>query len=289
MKYTFMRQHEAVFEVTIMCRVLAVQRSSYYAWRKRADGGRDGADAPLVAQIRQLHQRSRATYGYRRITAALRAQGMVCNRKRVARLMRLHELVGCDRRRRQRPRTTQADPNAPICTNVVARQFVADAPNRLWVTDITYLATQEGWLYLAALQDVYSRKIVGWAMSERVDTDLVEAAWQMALLHRQPPAGLVHHSDRGCQYTSARYRALLAAHRVVMSMSRAGDCYDNAMQESFFATLKAECASTPFATRAQARTALFDYIEVFYNRQRLHSALGYRSPEQFEQQFASLC
>lgn len=284
MRYAFIQQHAAQFEVTIQCRVLGVSASGYYAWRTHGPR-RQQADAPLLEAIQVVHQQSRQSYGYRRITAALRQQGTICNPKRVARLMRQADLRGCDRRTRRRPRTTQADPSAPMSVNVVARQFSARAPNQLWVTDITYIDTHEGWLYLAALQDVYSRKIVGWAMHDQLDTRLVEAAWRMALLHRQPPAGLVHHSDRGCQYTSARYRALLTQQHVVMSMSRAGDCYDNAMQESFWATLKAECAAQPFATHQQARSALFDYIEVFYNRQRLHSALGYRSPEAFERQF----
>jgi putative transposase len=284
MRYTFIQQHATTFEVTIQCRVLGVSASGYYAWRKRP-ATQQQADAVGVAHIRSVHQQSRQTYGYRRITAALRQQGKVYNHKRVARLMRLADLRGCDRRTRRRPRTTQADPSASVSANVVARQFSAHAPNQLWVTDITYIDTHQGWLYLAALQDVFSRKIVGWAMHDQLDTRLVEAAWRMALLHRQPPAGLIHHSDRGCQYTSARYRVLLSQQPIVMSMSRTGDCYDNAMQESFWATLKAECAAQPFATHQQARSALFDYIEVFYNRQRLHSALGYRSPEQFERQF----
>jgi putative transposase len=283
MKYRFIEQHAVQFEVRLQCRVLGVSASGYYAWRKRPVT-RQQADAPLVTSIQAVHQQSRGTYGYRRITAALRAQGVGCNRKRVARLMRLADVRGCDRRRR-RPRTTQADPTAPVTANLLARAFTADAPNQKWVSDITYIDTAEGWLYLAAIEDVYSRKIVGWAMGTRLDTDLVETALRMALLHRQPPAGLLLHSDRGCQYTSARYRTLLAHHQVTASLSRAGDCYDNALSESFWATLKAECASKPFATRAQAHSALFDYIEVFYNRARLHSALGYHTPAQVEAQF----
>lgn len=284
MRYAFIADHRHEFEVRVMCRVLAVSASGYYAWCKRPASKQAQANARLVEQIRHLHQHSRQTYGYRRMTAALRLHGISYNRKRVARLMRVAQLHGCDRRKR-RPRTTQAEPDAAVTANVLARAFTASAPNQKWVSDITYIDTAEGWLYLAAIEDVYSRKLVGWAMSERVDTDLVEAALRMALLHRQPPTGLLHHSDRGCQYTSARYRALLAQHHIVVSMSRAGECYDNAVPESFWATLKAECATQPFATRAQARSALFDYIEVFYNRQRLHSTLDYRSPEQFEQQF----
>ena len=171
-----------------------------------------------------------------------------------------------------------------MATNVLARDFSAEAPNQKWLSDISYIATQEGFLYLASLEDVYSRKIVGWAMAEHLQTALVERAFQMALRQRKPPVGLLHHSDRGSQYASDDYRKLLAKHQVTVSMSRSGNCYDNAMKESFFATLKTECASRPFVTRAEARTAVFEYIEGFYNRQRLHSALGYLSPEQFEQQ-----
>jgi transposase InsO family protein len=172
-----------------------------------------------------------------------------------------------------------------VADNLLGRDFTAQAPNQKWLGDITYIATQEGWLYLASLEDVCSRRIVGWAMDERLKGELVERALRMALARRQPAKGLLHHSDRGSQYAAHPYRRLLAQEGVLVSMSRTGNCYDNAMKESFFATLKAECASRPFATRAEARTAIFEYIEVFYNRQRLHSALGYLSPEQFEQQF----
>ena len=197
--------------------------------------------------------------------------------------MRLSGIHGCERRRR-RPITTQSRHDHPVATNVLARDFSAEAPNQKWLGDISYIATQEGFLYLASLEDVYSRKIVGWAMAEHLQTSLVERAFQMALRQRKPPMGLLHHSDRGSQYASDDYRKLLAKHRVTVSMSRSGNCYDNAMKESFFATLKTKCASRPFFTRAEARTAVFEYIEGFYNRQRLHSALGYLSPEQFEQQ-----
>lgn len=283
MKWAFIAEHEGEFEVKIMCRVLEVSVSGYYAWRKRPASARAQANRELVEHIRRLHADSRQTYGSRRIHAALRQQGIGCNHKRVARLMRLHGIRGCDRRKR-RPVTTHSRHEYPVAANILARDFSTDAPNRKWLGDISYIDTREGFLYLASLEDTFSRKIVGWAMEEHLESVLVEQAMHMALTRRQPEEGLLHHSDQGSQYASDAYRALLEAHHVTVSMSATGNCYDNAMKESFFATLKTECASQPFATRAQARTAVFEYIEVFYNRQRLHSALGYLSPEQFEQQ-----
>lgn len=267
-----------------MCRVLAVSVSGYYAWRKRPLSLRERSNAVLVAQLRQVHAASRQTYGYRRVQAALRQQGVVCNRKRVARLMRLHHLHGILRRKR-RPITTRSGHALPVAANHLRQDFTAEAPNRKWVGDISYIDTDEGFLYLASLEDVFSRKIIGWAMAEHMETALVEQALHMALTRRQPLPGLLHHSDQGSQYASHAYQTRLAEQAMLMSMSRRGNCYDNALMESFFATLKRECASSPFATRDQARTAIFEYIEVFYNRQRLHSALNYLSPEQFERQF----
>ena len=281
MKYHFMAAHCAEFQVRVMGRVLQVSVGGYYAWRQRGPSQQATANAGLSEQVQAVHQASRQTYGSRRVTAALRAQGTVCNRKRVARLMRQLALRGCDRRKR-RPRTTQPDGTPAAAPNRLERNFSASAPNRTWVGDITYLDTDEGWLYLAALEDVFSRKIVGWAMSDRINSALVEAALRMALGTRQPKPGLIHHTDQGRQYLSTDYQDLLAAHHALVSLSRPGNCYDNAMSESFWATLKSECATGPFATRAEARTTIFEYIEVFYNRQRLHSALGYRSPAQFE-------
>jgi len=270
-----------------MCRVLEVSVSGYYAWRKRPKSARVQTNAALVEHIRRVHADSRQTYGSPRIHAALRQQGIICNHKRIERLMRLHAIRGCERRKR-RPVTTQSRHAYPVAANMLARDFTAAAPNRKWLGDISYIDTAEGFLYLASLEDVFSRKIVGWAMDEQMETILVEQAMHMALARRQPEVGLLHHSDQGSQYASDAYRALLAAQHITVSMSGVGNCYDNAMKESFFATLKTECASQPFASRAQARTAIFEYIEVFYNRQRLHSALGYLSPEQFEQQFYTI-
>ena len=264
-----------------MCRVLGVSESGYYAWRRRPPSARAEANRALVEQIRRIHQESHQTYGSPRIRAALRAQGVICNQKRVARLMRLHNIRGCDRRRRRRT-TTQSHHRYPVAANLLQRDFTAEAPNRKWLGDISYIDTREGTLYLASLEDVFSRKIVGWAMDDHMETALVERALRMALAQRRPAAGLLHHSDQGSQYASDAYRDLLVERDIVASMSRIGDCYDNPMKESFFATLKTECATEPFATRAEARTTVFEYIEVFYNRQRLHSALGYRSPEHFE-------
>lgn len=267
-----------------MCRVLGVSVSGYYAQRQRPPSARAEANAVLVEQIRRVHADSRQTYGSPRLHAALRQQAIICNHKRVERLMRLHGIRGCDRRKR-RPVTTQSRHSYPVAANILQRDFTAESPNCKWLGDISYIDTQEGFLYLASLEDVFSRKIVGWAMDAHLETSLVERALRMALARRQPKAGLLHHSDRGSQYASGAYRALLEKQHITVSMSAVGNCYDNAMKESFFATLKTECASHPFATRAQARTAIFEYIEGFYNRQRLHSALGYLSPEQVEQRF----
>ncbi|MBE0689099.1 MAG: IS3 family transposase [Anaerolineae bacterium] len=284
LRYAFIVGHEAEFEVKIMCRVLQVSMSGYYAWRKRKPSQRTQDDALLVGHIRRVHAASRQTYGSPRVHAALRQQSIICSRKRVARLMQLHGIRGCHRHRRC-PTTTHSNHDQPVAANILARDFSASAPNQKWLGDISYIDTLEGFLYLASLEDAYSRRIVGWAMADHMDTRLVERALHMACGQRRPQPGLLHHSDRGSQYASSDYRALLATHGIIVSMSRAGNCWDNAMMESFFATLKSECATQPFATRAQARTVIFEYIEGFYNRQRLHSALGYRSPEQFEHSF----
>ncbi len=279
----FIHAEKAIYPVTLLCRVLGVARSGYYAWTRRAVSARARADEGLIAQIAAVHGRSRRTDGAPRVHAALRASGVRCARKRVARLMREAGLVGCHRRRRAR--TTVADPTQAPAPNLVARDFTASAPNRLWIGDITYVATGEGWLYLAVLVDVYSRRVVGWAMADHLRAELATEALTMALQRRRPRAGLVHHTDRGCQYTAETYRALLAAHGVTVSMSRAGECLDNAMAESFFATLKAEVGDArPWPTRAAARQAIFEWLEVWYNRQRRHSALGYRSPVAWEEQ-----
>ncbi len=265
-----------------MCAVLKVSSSGYYAWRKRTASQRDQHNALLVERMRAIQKACRGTYGSPRMTAELRAQGIVCNRKRVARLMRLHGLNVQLRRRHKR--TTRSNPNALAAPNHLNRDFRATAPNRKWLSDITYIQTREGWLYLAVVLDLFSRKIVGWAMSTHINDRLTCAALQMAIQHRQPaPGKLLHHSDRGAQYTALQYRDTLAQIQAQISMSRRGDCYDNAPPESFFATLKTELIHrTVYLTRNQARADIFDYIEVFYNRFRRHSALHFLSPCDFE-------
>jgi transposase InsO family protein len=287
-RYRFIHAERATYPVAVLCRVLRVSRAGYYAWAGRGASARARADEDLVAQIAAVHARSRATYGTPRVHAALRAAGVRTSRRRVARLMRAAGLAGCCRRRRVR--TTVADPAAVPAPNLVARHFAAPAPDRLWLGDITYVATQEGWLYLAILLDAHSRRVVGWAMADHLRTELALEALAMALHARRPAPGLVHHTDRGCQYTAAAYRARLASAGLVCSMSRSGECLDNAMAESFFATLKAELIDARvWPTRAAARTAIFEWIEVFYNRQRAHSALDYRPPAIFEEVLLLSC
>lgn len=282
MIYKFMAEHEHEFRIQRMCRVLGVGRSGYYAWCSRSASQRLQEDEVLLAKIQKEHQISRGTYGSPRIHAALQKQGVKCSQKRVARLMRLHKITG---RKRQKRRlvTTQRDRGAIPAPNLLNQEFYALAPDQKWVSDITYIETAEGWLYLASILDLFSRKVVGWAMADHMEASLVEDALQMALQQRQPEAGLLHHSDQGRQYTSVGYQNRLANARCQVSMSRTGNCYDNAAMESFFGTLKTECATQPFATRAQARTAIFEFIEAWYNRQRLHSSLDYLSPMEFEQ------
>jgi len=276
MIYKFMAEQESEFRIERMCRVLGVGRSGYYDWRSRPTSQRAQANEALLVKIQTEFQISRETYGSPRIHAALQRQEVKCGRKRVARLMRLHRIIARKRQRR-RPMTTQREAGAVPAPNLLNREFSALVPNQKWVTDITYIETAEGWLYLASILDLFLRKIVGWAMADH------EEAWNMALLQRQPQAGLLHHSDQGRQYTRATYQSRLAISECQVSMSRAGNCYDNAAMESFLGTLKTECATQPFATRAQARPAIFEYIEAWYNRQRLHSSLGYLSPLEFEQ------
>ncbi len=261
--------------------MLGVARSGYDAWARRGVSARARADEELAAKIARVHEERRRIYGAPRIHAALRAGGVRCGSRRVARLMRAAGLVG--RHRRRRARTTVADPGRPPAPNLVARDFAAPAIDRLWSGDITYVPTWAGWLYVAVLLDACSRRVVGWAMADHLPTELATDALTMALRARQPPAGLVRHTDRGCQYSAHNYQALLTRRGGIASMSRAGDCYDNAMAESFFATLKAELIDArPWPTRRAAQQAIFEWIEVFYNRQRLHSALGFQNPVTFE-------
>jgi putative transposase len=281
MKYTFIAAHAEQFAIQRMCRLLAVQRSGYYAWQHRWPSSRAQANQALMELIRTEHRTSRKTYGSPRIQVVLQRQGIACGRHRIARLMRLDGLYA-RRRRKTHPITTQRQAGVIPAPNRLNQVFSALSPNQKWVSDFTYIETGEGWLYLAVVLDLFSRKVIGWAMSETMDTALVETALRMALLTRRPPGGLLHHSDQGSQYTSAVYLNCLTATAIQLSMSRVGNCYDNAVMESFFSTLKTECVTAPFATRAVAHTSLFEYIEVWYNRQRLHSTLGYYSPVDFE-------
>lgn len=282
MKYAFMTAHEQDFSVKAMCRVLGVQRSGYYAWKKRPMSVREQANQALLEKIQEAFALSRSTYGSVRIQRHFLNAGQVYSRHRVARLMKKAHLTPV-KAAHWHPQTTRQQPGSRTAPNLLNQEFKAARPNEKWVGDITYIKTAEGWLYLAAILDLYSRRVVGWAMRERLDAKLVESAWRMAVINRHPPAQLLHHSDRGSQYTSEAYWNLLQAAQCQISMSRTGNCYDNAAMESFFATLKGECANRRFSTKTEARSAIFEYIEVWYNRQRLHSALGYLSPVQFEQ------
>jgi transposase InsO family protein len=277
---------KAEHTILLLCQVLTVSPSGYYDWQSRrtAPGPRATQDQKLAQQIQVIHQRSRQTYGSPRIVMELRKEGKRHGRNRIARLMSEEGLCG-RQRRRYRVQTTDSNHDHPIAPNRLAQAAAPTARNQVWVADITYIHTRQGWLYLAAILDLYSRRIVGWAMSERIDTPLVLKALRMALLHRNAPTELLFHSDRGVQYASADYRAALAKAGLVASMSRRGNCYDNAFIESFWSTLKLELVyRRDFAKPQDARSEIFDYIETFYNRQRAHSALGCISPVDFELQ-----
>jgi putative transposase len=280
-KFELIDAQKARFPLSFMCRQLGVSRAGFYAWKRRPESERQKADRALAAEVAAVHQRSRGTYGSPRVHAELRARGHRVSRKRVARLMSQQELAA--RGRRRFVRTTDSRHAQPVAPNLLERDFSPGQPNSSWATDITYVWTRQGWLYLAVVLDLFSRLVVGWAMGEHIDRHLVLRALDMALKGRQPPRGLVHHSDRGSQYASDDYQQALASRGIQCSMSRKGNCWDNAVAESFFSSLKMELVhDADFATREQARAALFEYIEVFYNRQRRHSSLGYLSPVDFE-------
>lgn len=282
MRYQFIRAHAAQFPLTQLCDVLGVSRSGYYAWRTRPVSARAQEDARLLAQMTAIHQQSRQTYGHRRIHADLQQAGETCGKGRVARLMRHGKLVA--RLRRKHRTTTDSSHQEPVAPKRLDRQFAVTAPDQVWVSDITYISTWEGWLYLATVMDLGTRQIVGWSMGTTLERSLVLNALTDALQRRHPAPGLLHHSDRGSQYASREYQQLLADHGLLASMSRTGNCWDNAPMESFFHSLKTELVyGTVYRTRAQARQEIFEYIEVWYNRQRLHSALGYLTPNQYEQ------
>ena len=282
MKYAFMAAHEGEFTVKAMCHVLGVQRSGYYAWKRRPPSAREQANQELLKKIREAFEISRHTYGSLRIRHYWLRKGYSFSRHRIGRLMKKAQLTPL-KATKWHPQTTQQRLGARTAPNLLNQDFIASGTNQKWAGDITYIETAEGWLYLAVILDLYSRRVVGWAMRDRLDTNLVESAWRMAVVNRRPPAQLMHHSDRGSHYTSEAYWNLLLAAQCQVSMSRTGNCYDNAAIESFFATLKGECATQPFKTKSDARSSIFEYIEGWYNRQRLHSSLGYLSPVEFEQ------
>lgn len=286
MKFRFLQEQLTAYPVRLACRVLGVSPAGYYAWRQRPVSRQARRREDLAVKIRQVHQAHRRVYGSPRVHRALRAQGQVVSENTVAKLMR-QQRIRAQSKKKFVPATTDSTHQHPVAANQLDRHFTVATCraelNRVWVTDITYIPTDEGWLYLAGVLDLGSRKIVGWSMAEHMETDLVADALQMALGRRHPPAGLLHHSDRGVQYASDAYQHLLASWGMTGSMSGKGNCWDNACAESFWATLKTELVhQAHYATRDQARAAIFEYIEVFYNRQRLHSTLGYLSPEAFE-------
>lgn len=283
MKYAFIERERSTHRIERLCGAVGVSRSGYYAWRSRPESRRARENRTLLLQIRRVHEENREAYGAVKTWQALRAEGVMCGRHRVRRLRRAD---GIEARRMRRFRAAyQARNSAPSTPNWLNRQFEAPAPNRVWAADITFIPTRRGWLYLAVLLDLYSRRVVGWAMSHRPDSQLVLDALRMAVEHRGPSLGLLHHIDQGIQYASGDYQRQLQAHGMRPSMSRKGDCYDNAAVESFFSTLKNEWVfHQTFLDRDQARVALFDYIELFYNRRRRHTSLNYMSPLMYEEQ-----
>ena len=290
MRFAFIKDHRRRWPVEVSCRVLKVSRSGFYAWRKRKPSARQKRQEQLLAGIRRVHKENRELYGSPRVHRALLVQGQIVYRHTVAKLMRKAK-IRAKSRKRFVPRTTDSNHPKPVADNLLARDFAALAPDRKWLADITYVPTDQGWLYLAAVLDCYSRKIVGWSMDDHLETDLPAQALKMALMQRRSvpvratteQPSLVHHSDRGVQYASDEYQHLLSQNGIAVSMSGQGDCYDNAMMESFWATLKTELVHHQnYASREQAKQSIFEYVEVFYNRQRLHSSLGYLSPESFE-------
>lgn len=285
MKFAFIHAEKASFPVAALCRLLGVTRQGYYAYAGRPPSPRLEREVALQQSVQQVHAESRGTYGSPRVLAALRQRGERVGKRRVERALRSMGLRGRSPRRWRS--TTRANPAHPVVGNTLDRDFTASRPNERWVTDISYIWTDEGWCYLAAILDLFSRTVVGWALEATLSTSLPLAALKMAVRQRRPEHGLLHHSDRGCQYTSAEYRSALAELGVTVSMSRKGNCWDNAVAESFFATLKTELIyGRSWPTRIELRSAVFEYIEVFYNRRRLHSSVDYRTPAQVESDFA---
>ena len=281
MKFEYMKKHANQFSIERMSTMLNVSRNGYYKFLHSSPSKREEENKSLLTKIKRIHAKSRETYGSPRVHAALRLEGESGSKKRVARLMKKSGIHAKMKKRFKV--TTKANPKAQAAPNVLNRDFTAQMPNQRWVADITYIATAEGWLSVAAVLDLYSRRIVGLSMNERMTSNLVGAALEQALTHRKPQPALLHHSDKGCQYTSREFQKLLEAHQITVSMSGTGNCYDNAAMESFFHTLKTEHVYFEcYLTREQAKQSIFEYVEVFYNRQRLHSTLGYLTPNDFE-------
>ena len=289
MRYSFIREHRGQCRLASMCRVLRVSKSGYFAWLKRPESRRVAQNRALLTQIKAAHARSRKAYGRRRLHVPLQRDGLTCSPNRIARLMRQNGLYGL--RRRKFKATTSFKQNLPVAPNLLVlntaegleRNVTATAPDRVWVSDITYLACEKGWEYLATMMDLYSRRIVGWAMQSTLERSLTLNALEMAIAQRRPAPGLIHHSDRGVHYACGDYQAALRRQGMIPSMSRKGDCWDNAPKESFFGTLKCELGMHGLRPpREHAHRKVFEYIEVFHNRQRLHSSLGYLSPAAFE-------
>jgi len=286
MKFGIIEDQREMFPVRVLCDVMGVSAAGYYAWRGRPESCRKAANRVLLSEIRRLHLAHRGRYGAPRIHAALRGLGHTASRGRIERLMRHHGIRAL-MARRFRLCTTDSRHDLPIAPNRLGQKFAAECPNQVWLADLTYIPTEEGWLYLAVVLDLFTRKIVGWAMRDHMQAELTIAALTMAIQRQKPPPGLIHHSDRGSQYAAAEYRKVLNAARMTQSMSRKGNCWDNAPMESCFGTIKTELVHQAcYETRDAARRDLFAYIEGYYNRRRLHSAIGYITPEQAERQAA---
>jgi len=276
-----MDQYRSTHGVQRMCRVIGASRSGYYGWKMQPQSKRQKENEKILMEIKESHKNSHRVYGSPRITEDLQAKGTKCSKNRVARLMKVHGIIA--KAKKKFKATTNSKHNLPVADNLLNQDFVAEKPNTVWVSDITYIWTLEGWLYLAVILDLYSRQVVGWAMSDRLTANFVIKALHQAIGRRNPVRGCILHSDRGIQYASADFRDVLNSHGFIQSMSRKGNCYDNAVAESFFHTLKTEHVyDYRYETRAEAIQSIFEYIEIFYNRQRRHSAIGYRSPVSYE-------
>lgn len=283
MKYAFVQAQVPNHPITLLCHVLKVSRSGYYRWNQRVPSLRDLADKKLLKDIKRVHAEHRGHAGALKTWNVLKRQGIVCGKHQVARIRRVNGIVA--KRRKRFVVTTRSKNTKWVAPNLLQRDFSVQQPNQVWVGDVTFVPTQQGWLYLAVLIDLYSRQVIGWSMSNRNNTPLLLGALEMAIARRQPSKGLIHHSDQGQTYAAQSYRDLLAQNSMTPSMSRKGDCWDNAVAESFFATVEFELIEQQvFPTRDQARSAIFDFIEVFYNRQRAHQSLGYRTPLEVDQE-----